>query len=167
MKYWVRVGDRSYVVSILEVGGRMLAEIEGQTMELQLEEGAPGTYTLIIDERTYFMAAAPQAAGYSVAVQGIPFDVEVEDERQRRLSTASRKKEAAEGIVALRAPMPGLVTQVDAVEGVLVEKGSRLVVLEAMKMENDIRAPRAGRVEQVKVSQGETVQQGELLVVLG
>ncbi len=166
MKYWVRIGEKSYVVSILELDGRLIAEIDGRTMELQLEEGAPGTYTLLVDGRAYSLAAAPQTGGYSVAVRGVPFDVELEDERQHRLSSSSKTKEMAEGTISLRAPMPGLVTQVDAVEGVRVEKGTRLVVLEAMKMENDIRAPRAGRVGHVKVSKGETVEQGQLLVVL-
>jgi biotin carboxyl carrier protein len=166
MKYWVGIGDRSYVVSIQEGEGHTVAELDVVTMELQLEEGATGTYTLVVDGKTYSLAAMPHSAGYSVAVRGVPFDVAIEDDRQHRLSAASKAKELAEGTVSLRAPMAGRVARVDAVEGHQVAKGDRLLVLEAMKMENDIRAPRAGRTGQVQVSTGQTVEQGQLLLVL-
>jgi biotin carboxyl carrier protein len=166
MKYWVSIGEKEFPVDLNESDGRTVAVIDGHEVELSIEEGGPGIYTLLVNGQPWDLAAAPRPRGFGIVLRGVPFDAQVENERQHRLSSADALKPMAEGRITLRAPMPGLVVQVDVDESDQVERGQRLVVLEAMKMENDIKAPRAGRVEKVLVKKGETAEQGQLLLVL-
>ncbi len=104
--------------------------------------------------------------GFSIALDGEPFDLEIEDERTRQFASAGRAKAVAEGRLSIRAPMPGMVAQVDVGEGESVEEGHRLLVLEAMKMENDITAPSPGVVKEILVEPGTAVAGGQALLVL-
>ncbi len=167
MKYWVNVGERRFEVEVrLGDGGRTVVTVDGREMVLVMEQGGPGTHTLLVDGQPHDLAAVRGERGYSMVLRGVPLDVDVENERQHRLSSAKAARPGMEGRATLRAPMPGLVIQVDVGEGEEVERGHRLVVLEAMKMQNDIRAPRSGRVEKVLASEGHTVEQGQPLIVL-
>ena len=88
----------------------------------------------------------------------------VEDEREKAL--AGSVKAAHTGEARVYAPMPGLVLGVPVEMGASVTLGQTVVVLEAMKMENDLAAPRAGTIKEIKVSKGQTVNQGDVLVVI-
>jgi biotin carboxyl carrier protein len=103
---------------------------------------------------------------YEVLVQGTLYRVNVEDERMRRLAQAARGFAPPSGEIAIKAPMPGLVIEVPVKKGQAVESGDVLVVLESMKMENELRAPRAGVVSQVRVQSGQSVEQHETLVAI-
>lgn len=166
MKYWVNIEEKRFQVDVRESEGRTVVVVDGREMVLAMEQGGTGIHTLLVDGQTYGLAATRGQHGYSLVLRGVPFDVYVENERQHRLSSVKAAKSGEEGRATLRAPMPGLVVQVDVGESDEVERGQRLLVLEAMKMENDIRAPRPGRVEKVLAIKGTTVEQGQPLVVL-
>ncbi len=102
----------------------------------------------------------------TVTLEGHRYQVRVEDERLRRLG---RRPEATleAGEAEVTSPMPGLVVAVLVQEGQVVQAGEGLLILEAMKMENEIRAPRSGAVEQLKVAPGQRVSQHEILVRIG
>ena len=105
-----------------------------------------------------------------VVVDGWRFEVEVEDAARAALRRrATREPDAAEtsGPAEIRAIIPGRVAAVRVTAGDEVEAGRTLLVVEAMKMQNELRAPRAGTVERVAVGEGETIENGDLLVVLG
>ena len=105
-----------------------------------------------------------------VVVDGWRFEVEVEDAGRAALRRrATREPDAAEtsGPAEIRAIIPGRVAAVRVTAGDEVEAGRTLLVVEAMKMQNELRAPRAGTVERVAVGEGETIENGDLLVVLG
>lgn len=104
-----------------------------------------------------------------VIVDGWRFEFEVEDADRaelRRRATRARDAGAASGPVEIRAIIPGRVAAVRVTVGDAVEAGASLLVVEAMKMQNELRAPRAGVVERVAVGEGETIENGDLLVVL-
>ncbi len=166
MKYWVQVGEKGLVVEVKEGGPPSVVLVDGREMRVELDAAAPGIFTLLVDGKPYDLIVPPDSALHHLALSSEPFDVMVEDERRHRLTSTERGVGMVHGAVTVRAPMPGLVSRVDAVEGDQVSAGTRLLVLEAMKMENDITAPRPGRVAAVKVSKGQTVEQGALLVVL-
>ena len=88
-----------------------------------------------------------------------------EDEREKALAGAVASAHAA-GEVRVRAPMPGLVLDVPLEVGASVARGQTVVVLEAMKMENDLASSKAGMIKEIKVSKGQTVNQGDVLVVI-
>lgn len=166
MRYRVRVGGREFAVVVRDGAGRATVLVDGRAIEAEMEEAAPGVYSLLIDGRSYDLAASRLHERYTIAVEGVPFDLVVEDERHRRLASAGHAKSLEGNEIAILAPMPGLVVQVDVSEGDRIEGGKRLLVVEAMKMENDIGAPRAARVKQVGVRKGQIVEQGQLLVLL-
>ncbi|HEY0069598.1 MAG TPA: acetyl-CoA carboxylase biotin carboxyl carrier protein subunit, partial [Chloroflexia bacterium] len=94
------------------------------------------------------------------------YEVKVHTEREWRLMKVAPKQVSHSGSMVINAPMPGLVKAVLVESGAEVDAGTRLVVLEAMKMENEITAPRAGRVSQVHVEAGSVVEAGKPLVTL-
>jgi pyruvate carboxylase subunit B len=101
---------------------------------------------------------------YQLWLDGHVYDVEALDERARAIRDLSVASAGPAGPAPLIAPMPGLVVRVTAAEGDVVEPGQGLVVMEAMKMENELRAAGKGRVKRVLVSPGTAVEKGAVLV---
>jgi biotin carboxyl carrier protein len=95
---------------------------------------------------------------------GERYEVEVVDERTRHIRSLTGSSDRGRGPGVLRAPMPGLVVRVQAQAGQAVSPGAGMVVLEAMKMENELRAASAGVVRAVRVAVGEAVEKGQVLV---
>jgi biotin carboxyl carrier protein len=106
-----------------------------------------------------------QRGEYGVLIEGTRYEVTVQDERVRRLAAATRPPQAG-GEVTVRAPIPGLVIKVLVAAGQEVVEGESLLILEAMKMENELRTPRAGVVHEVRVAPGAQVAHGQVLVTI-
>ncbi len=116
-----------------------------------------------------------------VEVNGIEFDVELEKPVAqpkpvvravaapvKTIEAPKEKQEAVDaGVFAVRAPLPGTINDIKVTVGQQVTKGQTVIVLEAMKMENNIDAERAGKVLEVKVAKGDTVMEGAILVTIG
>jgi biotin carboxyl carrier protein len=102
-----------------------------------------------------------------VLLLGELYTVQVEDDLRRQITHRRRAQARPSGRMAVKAPMPGLVVAVPVKEGQEVSTGDVLVILESMKMENEVRAPCEGRVSRVRVSPSETVEKGQTLVMLG
>jgi biotin carboxyl carrier protein len=143
--------------------------VGGDALEAHLA-AVPGTplYHLLLGGESWTVAAQPlEGPGrWALGVVGERVEVAVVDERTQQIQrlTGTRGSAGAGGTV--RAPMPGLVVRVAVTAGQRVEAGAGLVVVEAMKMENELRAPRAGVVETVHVAPGATVEKGTPLVTL-
>jgi biotin carboxyl carrier protein len=101
-----------------------------------------------------------------VLLRGQFYPVQVEDERARRLAQASRGFTAPSGELAIKSPMPGLIVAVRVSPGQEVKKGEALVILESMKMENELKAPRDGKIGAVRVEARQAVDQGQTLVTI-
>jgi len=143
------------------VDGRPV-EIDPQNLE-SVKEVEPGVYSVLVEGRSFEVRAVSMPDGLHVHVGGRQFSVEVRDPRD-----ASRLSRAATGSGRqnISTPMPGKVVRMLVREGDEVEAGQGLVVVEAMKMQNEMKASRAGRVVEVRVRGGETVGAGDTLVVL-
>ena len=113
--------------------------------------------------------AAAGVRRFEVVIDGWRFELDVDSELRARLrerATSARTNAAKGGPSELRAIIPGRVVSVDVAEGDTVEPGGRLLVIEAMKMQNELNAPRAGTVARVEVGPGQTVELGDLLLVI-
>ena len=134
--------------------------IEREASMLEVE---PGIYSILVGGMSYEVKVVAGPAGFYVDLSGERSVVEVQDPR-------SAIRRGAPGIhdgrQSVRAPMPGRVVRVLLSEGAEVEAGSGLVVVEAMKMQNEMKAPKNGRVLSVKASEGDTVAAGEVLVTI-
>lgn len=162
MKYFARIGEHEYVVDI-EADGVWL---DGEPVDVSLmRSGIDEVYSMLLGGRSYEMLIDSTRYNYLVTLRGEQYAVQVEDERTRRLN-ASRKLDLPEGELAVMAPIPGLVVRVLVSEGEAIKEDQPLVLLEAMKMENELRAARDGVVRQVKVVAGQRVEQNAVLIVL-
>jgi biotin carboxyl carrier protein len=162
-----------YIVSVLgreievEVDGEQVT-VDGRTHVATLSR-VPGTPVrqLLLDGRSEALAVEGGGGGrWTVTRRGERCEIEVVDERTRHIRGLTGAADRARGPLALKAPMPGLVVRVQVEAGQPVAAGAALVVLEAMKMENELRAAAAGVVRTVRVRPGEPVEKGQVLVEL-
>ena len=129
--------------------------------------GAPIAH-LLVGHRSITLSLESRGRGeWAVGRLGRHWNVEVVDERTRHIRSLAPAGPAHGSPGVLRAPMPGLVVRVSAAAGQAVAAGQGLIVLEAMKMENELRAPAPGRVTSVRVAEGQAVEKGEVLIELG
>lgn len=163
MKYFARVGATEYEVVIDK--DQVLVNGEPVTVDLK-QSGVPELYSVLFSGRSYDMLVQPERSSYAVTFSGEHFLVQVEDERTRKLNTGRKAPSVPHGELAIRAPIPGLVVKVLIEKESHIQEGQPLVILEAMKMENEIRAPRTGVVKSIAVVAGQRVEQNIILLVL-
>jgi biotin carboxyl carrier protein len=162
MKYITTIEDREFEVEVVDehhirIGDRLLQ------VDFESVSGQP-VFSLILDGKSYESFVYPGDEDWQVLLRGRQYQVKVEDEREKRLRAAAGSGVAEGGEFHLKAPMPGLVVTVPVNEGQAVEKGQVLLVLESMKMQNELKAPRAGTVGRIRVKTGESVEQKQTLL---
>jgi pyruvate carboxylase subunit B len=164
VKYIVTVGDERFEV---EVSGERVT-LDGRTVAARLER-IDGTAFQVahVDQVAHRLAMRHGPAGWAVQLRGRTRVVEVVDERTHRLRALTAGPAGAQAGGVVRAPMPGMVLRLEIEEGQRVSRGDGLVVLEAMKMENEIRAPGDATVTRVHAVPGVAVEKGAPLVELG
>jgi biotin carboxyl carrier protein len=164
VKYYAVIGDREYEIEI----DRGQVFIDGEPADIDLRQsGAPELYSMLIDGASFEMLIEAERQNYAVTLRGEQFRVQVEDERTRRLNAGREAPALPQGELPIKAPIPGLVVNLLVEPGQAVENHQPLLILEAMKMENEIRAPRDGTVHTISVEPGMRVEQGGLLLTLG
>jgi biotin carboxyl carrier protein len=170
VKYYVRVGAKTCEVEL--EGGRVV--VDGRAVEAHLAP-VPGTplHHLLLGGLSWTIAAqaleglgADGGTPLILGAVGERFEVEAVDERTRQIRALTGARRPVAGGGTVTAPMPGLVVRVEVEPGQRVEAGVGLVVVEAMKMENELRAPRPAVVAAVHVAPGQAVEKGAPLVTL-
>jgi biotin carboxyl carrier protein len=139
--------------------------LNGQVYEVDFESisGQP-VYSLLLDGGSFQADVYPgDEDTLQVLMRGVLYEATVEDEREKRLSKAAGAV-AQTGEFVLRAPMPGLVVKVAVAEGEAVKTAQVLVILESMKMQNELKSPRDGKVLRVQVKAGDSVEQRQILL---
>ena len=142
------------------VEGRYVVLLDGRALEVDVRDTGAFGMSLLLEGRSQDVALERRAGGYRVALSGRVIDVGLVEGR------GAAAPRVAGGPARVRAPMPGKIVRVLVAAGQDVGAGQGLVVMEAMKMENEIRAPRAGRVKEAPVKEGQAVETGALLVLL-
>ncbi|SRR5579884_3672421 len=177
MRYSVMIGGRQHSLAV-EQDDRHCWHVTLDDVPLtvdaaQLASGDAGRLSLIVGNHSYDVSVRPlpgesttDSQSYEALIAGEPYVVELVDEHRRALSGMAKGR-AGSGEVTIKAPMPGLVVNVLVAPGDTVAHGQRVVVLEAMKMQNDLTTPRAGVVHAVRAQAGQAVGQGQPLVVVG
>lgn len=165
MKYFVRVGAQEVVVEV--DGDQVRVDERAVTAHLVTSPGSPVIRLLLDGERHELGVAGRVGGSWQLIDRGTVREIEAIDERTRHIRSlgGAGATEASGGVV--KAPMPGLVVRVLVAEGETVAAGQGLVVLEAMKMENELKAPAAGVVKTIRASPGAAVEKGSVLVELG
>ena len=162
MKYITTVGEKQFLVEIID---DRHVSVDGKIYEVDFESvsGQP-VYSLIVDGKSHESYVAQVDDIWQVLLRGRLYPVSVEDEREKRLRAAAGGGVAETGEFHLKAPMPGLVVTIPVVEGQEVKKGQVLLILESMKMQNELKSPRDGKVNRIKVKVGESVEQRQTLL---
>jgi len=162
MKYYVIIEGREFEVEV--DGERIVVDGVESRAHLGAVAGTPLRH-LLIDDRSRTLAVEPGGRGHwQVAYRGDRWEAEAIDERTRHIRGLTADQSTPRGPGVVRAPMPGLVVRLGVEVGQSVPAGHGVVVLEAMKMENELRAPAPGVVRAVLVRPGQPVEKGEVLV---
>jgi biotin carboxyl carrier protein len=145
-------------------GGAAQLSFGGATREAQVSEPEPGMFTVIINDRVYRCALEESPGGaVEVIVNGERIPVAARDKKHLRGQMGAA---AASGQIKILAPMPGKVVRVLLNAGDEVAARQGVLVVEAMKMQNEVQSPKDGKIAEIKVSEGQTVNAGDVLAVI-
>ena len=162
MKYVTTVEDREYLVEILDDHH---VSVDGVLYEVDfVPVGSQPVYSLIINGESFDTHVYPDEDILQVLFQGNMYTAKVEDEREKRLRTVLTGSASEREEFLLKAPMPGMVVSVPVQHGQPVQKGDVLLILESMKMQNELRSPRNGTVGRVRVAAGDRVEKKDTLL---
>jgi biotin carboxyl carrier protein len=162
MRFQATADGRTLRVEVRGGDGRYTVVLDGKPLEVDVVDTGASFASLLVDGHSHQVGIEKRAGGYRVHFASDTVAVELEDAARAKATPAHKPS----GPARLTAPMPGRVVRVLSEAGRDVEAGQGLVVIEAMKMENELRTPRAGRVAEIAVREGQTVETGALLVVV-
>ena len=166
MKFEIQIAGRTRVVELTRNSDTWRIALDGKEADADAMQIAPGVFSILLDGQSYQVRVTPEVSGALKLQSGEhEFAAEVADPRAWR----GRRHGAVEakGRQQVVAPMPGKVVRVLVAAGEKVEAGQGLLVVEAMKMQNEVRSPKSGVVERLMVKEGQAVNAGEVLVVIG
>ena len=158
------IGDREHDLNVQIDGGSVRAEIDGRVYELELREPEPGCFLFLRDGEVHECRVSKAQDRLDVSLRGRNHAVAIVD--PKRLRSGQDSDRHLHGLAEITAPMPGKVVRVHIETGASVEKGAGVIVVEAMKMQNEMKSPRAGVVISINVKPGDTVNAGDVLAVV-
>jgi len=165
VKYVTSIGGKTYNVEVIDEHHIML---DGKPYEVDFTAiGNQPVYSLLINGRSLEANAVPTGDGWQVLLHGKMFEARVEDEQAVRARAVAHAAPETPNEWLLRAPMPGLVVSLPASVGAEVKKGAPLVILESMKMQNELRSQKDGTVKEIRIQPGQAVELNQVLVVVG
>ncbi len=164
MKYITTVNNKTFTVEINREG-ELIINDEIRKIDFHQNE-SNSIVSLIIDNQSYEVIVEEHEDNYQVMITGDLYEVAVTDEREQRLARATGGLVSAAGEIAIKSPMPGLIVDVPVAVGEEVTAGQTVVVLESMKMQNELKSPRDGVIDRITVKPGQNVEQNKLLVAI-
>jgi biotin carboxyl carrier protein len=163
MKYQAEINGRQVSVELEQRNGKVFATIDRRSYDLEIETPEAGVYLFFLDDEVHEARVWPaERDTVRVELGSASFSVGIIDRKHRR----SADHHGPEGPQQLIAPMPGKVIRILLRPGDEVYAGQGVVVVEAMKMQNEIKSPKAGRLLEVRVSEGESVTNKQILAVV-
>ncbi len=164
MRYITTVNEHDYLVEIIDE--RHVA-VDGKIYEVDFDSiHDQPVYSLLLDGKSYEALVYPVNGSWQILMHGRSYPATVVDENEKRLRFSATSGVSESSEFYLKAPMPGLVVSVRVSEGQEVQRGDVLIILESMKMQNELKAPRAGVVSRLRVQQGDSVEHHQTLLSL-
>jgi biotin carboxyl carrier protein len=161
MIYEVTIAEKVYRVELVRTEQEWKCKLDGREMPLDVVSAQDGMLSLLLQGKSYEVKQETVGAESNVVVGQERFSASVRDPRSFR----SRRRSSAgeQGVMKIKAPMPGKVVRILAPAGSQVEMGQSVVVIEAMKMQNELKAPKTGVVKKISVAEGAAVEAGQAL----
>ena len=164
MKIKVTIQGLVRTVQLTHPGGRPRWQIDGADLEADAVEVAPGIYSVLVDGKSIEVRIERTGSQLRVVANGKEYLAAIENPRELKKNRAGAAQ--IEGRQSVVAPMAGKIIRCLVKAGDEVQSGQGLLIVEAMKMQNEIRSPKAGKVEHLKVGEGQTVSAGDIVVVI-
>lgn len=161
MIYDVRIGEKTYRVELVRAGSSWSCKLDGREFPVDVVSPQPGLLSLLIGGRSYAVKQEVGAVETNIVVGHERFTTMVRDPRSLRGRRGADS--GTEGARKITAPMPGKVVRILLAAGAEVEAGQAVLVIEAMKMQNELKSPKKGRVSKLTVSEGDAVETGQTL----
>ena len=165
MAWEITLGDTAHRVEARRSDTGWVVSIDGRDVEVDATLPQAGVVHLVQDGVSRAARVTPTGEGYDVVVDGARYEVGVVDERRKALAAITGEGGAGRGEI-ISTSMPGKVVAILVAEGDVVEKGQGVVVIEAMKMENELRAKGPGVIASIPVAVGEAVEGGAELITI-
>ncbi len=165
MAYLATLGDQTHHIEVQELDGNLYRiTIDGVERVVDGKQLSAHTYSLLVDQRSFTVEVTAKEDAYTVFCEGKSFRLKLLDERRLRPGGQASDKEG--GAKEVRAFMPGKIVDILVAVEEEVAKDQGLLIIEAMKMENEVRSSSSGKVKEICVIPGQAVEAGELLVQL-
>jgi biotin carboxyl carrier protein len=162
MKYITTINEEEFIVEILN---DQRVAVNGETYQVNFDMvGDQPVYSLLLNGNSYEAHIYEGDEGWEVLLQGTLYPATVIDEREHRLRSAFGSGPEQTGEYYLKAPMPGLVVDLPISDGQEVKEGQVLLILESMKMQNELKSPRDGVISRIRVQVGDNVERRQTLL---
>lgn len=167
MKLQADIGDDKHEITITRDGSKIFAEIDGRHYEVEASEPEPNVFLIKNEGRIYNASVSPVEGSPGttrVSIRNDEFEIRLTD--PKRLRAAGSSDAHADGVAEIKTAMPGKIVRVLAAAGDEVEKGQGILVVEAMKMQNELKAPKNGVVKEIRAAEGSAVSAGDVLATI-
>jgi biotin carboxyl carrier protein len=162
-KYLTTINGKQFEIDIDKEGK---VTVNGEARDINFLPLSPALYNLLIGTKSHDMVVDERDGEYQVMMGGKLYTGEVLDERAQLLASTRTGAGASSGEISIKSPMPGLVVAIPVSEGQEVKGGQTVIILESMKMQNELKAPRDGVVSRINAAAGQSVEQGKLLITI-
>ncbi len=161
MIYEVSVGEKVFRVDLVREGQGWICKLDGRPVAINVAPTQEGTLSILLNGKSYETKQEITAAENNIVIGSQRFSTVVRDPRSLR---SRRTTDAGgQGPRKITAPMPGKVVRITAMVGSEVEAGQAVIVIEAMKMQNELKSPRKGILKKLSVAEGAAVEAGQVL----
>ena len=167
MKLNTELNGEKHAVTLEQKDGKVFAEIDGRAYELEVSEPESNVYLFKQDGRIFEIFVSPNEKPnepFKVSIANHNLEIKISDPKRLRGSGAGSGE--IEGAAELRTAMPGKVVRVLIEQGAAVQTGDGIIVVEAMKMQNEMKSPKDGVIKEIRFSEGATVNAGDVLAVI-
>ena len=163
MKYVTTINNKTFEIEIQRDGSLL---VNGERREVDFLALGPSLYSILMDGRSHELVIEEREDDIEVLLRGKLYSGTVLDERAQLMAERSGGMISETGEMSIKAPMPGLVALVPVEVGQEVRAGQTVIVLESMKMQNELKSPRDGVVQHINVTAGQSVEQNKILVTI-
>lgn len=164
MKYVTIILGKKFEIDIQKDGTLL---VNGEPRQVDFLALGPSLYSVITNSQSYEVVIEERDDNIEVQMRGHLYQTEVLDERAQFMQMQAGNLGSETGEITIKSPMPGLIVAVPVHEGQQVSKGQTIIILESMKMQNELKAPRDGVINRVIVQAGQSVEQSAQLLILG